>query len=145
MKNNASISLPWLAIGDFNEILYHYEKEGGRARSQRQLQDFHDALDDCALADIGFSGDMFTWQRGKIRERLDRGAANIQWTNMFPEAVLVNGETLKSDHRALSVETENTSAQLPQSKRRPKHFEARWLKEDTVQEVVQTAWARASA
>lgn len=55
LKNNVSNSLPWLVIGNFNEILYHYEKEGGRARSQRQLQDFHDALDDCELVDIGFN------------------------------------------------------------------------------------------
>jgi hypothetical protein len=61
------------STNNFNEILYHYEKEGGRAR---QLQAFHDALDDCALVDMGFTGDMFTWQRGKIRERLDRGVAN---------------------------------------------------------------------
>jgi len=33
-------SLPWLAIGDFNEFLFHHEKEGGRARSQAQLQAF---------------------------------------------------------------------------------------------------------
>lgn len=77
LKDAANHSLPWLVIGDFNEILYHYEKEGGRARSQRKLQNFHEALDDCELVDIGFTGDMFTWQRGKIRERLDRGVANV--------------------------------------------------------------------
>jgi exonuclease III len=55
LKNNVSNSLPWLVIGNFNEVLYHYEKEGGRARSQRQLQHFHDALDDCELVDIGFN------------------------------------------------------------------------------------------
>ena len=31
---HGDLSLPWLVIGDSNEILYHYEKEGGRARSQ---------------------------------------------------------------------------------------------------------------
>jgi hypothetical protein len=49
---NASLALPWLVLGYFNEILYHYEKEGGRARTQRQLQAFHDALADCELAVI---------------------------------------------------------------------------------------------
>jgi hypothetical protein len=33
LKNSVSNSLPWLVIGDFTEILYHCEKEGGRARS----------------------------------------------------------------------------------------------------------------
>ena len=65
LKNSSMNSLPWMALGDFNEILYHYEKEEGRARLQRQLQAFHYALDDCALVDMGFTGDMFTWQRGK--------------------------------------------------------------------------------
>ena len=76
LKNRDTNSLPWLAVGDFNEILYHHEKEGGRARLQRHLQAFHDALDDCELTDIGYIGDIYTWHRGKIRERLDRGVAN---------------------------------------------------------------------
>jgi hypothetical protein len=103
---HGNLSLPWLALGDFNEILFHHEKEGGRARSQVQLQAFQYTLMDCELADIGFSGDVFTWQRGRIRERLDRGVANTQWNILFPEAQLVNGEMVKSDHRPIIVETD---------------------------------------
>jgi endonuclease/exonuclease/phosphatase family metal-dependent hydrolase len=138
-KNKDTNSLPWLVVGDFNEILYHYEKEGGRARLQRHLQAFHDALNDCALADMGYTGDIFTWHRGKMRERLDRGVVNAQWRNMFPSAELVNGEFLKSDHRPICVNTETSGVQEVRSNCRPRHFEARWLKEDTVQEMVQTA------
>ena len=94
---------------------------------------------------MGFTGDMFTWQRGKIHERLDRGVANAQWRNLFPNAVLVNEETLKSDHRPICVTTEVLDVQQGRANHSPRHFEARWLKEDTVQEVVQTAWARAIA
>jgi hypothetical protein len=136
--------MPWLAIGDFNEILYHHEKEGGRSRAQVHLQAFQDALTDCELADIGFSGDEFTWQRGRIRERLDRGTANAGWNTLFPNAQLINGEMVKSDHRPLIVNTEGCSSfALPRSG--PRRFEARWLKEETVEEIVQAAWARAAA
>jgi hypothetical protein len=51
------------------------------------------------LVDIRYVGDIFTWQRGRIRERLDQGVANAQWNIMFPNAKLVKAETLKSDHR----------------------------------------------
>ncbi|XP_021309167.1 uncharacterized protein LOC110432706 [Sorghum bicolor] len=137
LKDSMS-TLPWLTMGDLNEIWYHHEKEGGRARSQRQLQDFQDALDDCGLSDMGYSGDIFTWHRGRIRERLDRGVINDQWRDMFPNAKIVNGEYLKSDHRPLSVRTEALQGQY-QVNCVTKRFEAKWLKEETVQEVVQTA------
>jgi hypothetical protein len=28
---------------------------------------------------MGFEGDIFTWRRGKIRERLDRAVCNYRW------------------------------------------------------------------
>ena len=52
---------PWLALGDFNEILFHHE-EGGRPRAQCFLQAFSEALNDCSLSDVGYNGDIFTWQ-----------------------------------------------------------------------------------
>jgi hypothetical protein len=108
---NASLALPWLVLGYFNEILYHYEKEGGRARTQRQLQAFHDALADCELADMGYTGDIFTWQRGKIRERLEWGVTNARWNTKFPNAGLVNGEMLKLDHRPIIVDMDQLGGQ----------------------------------
>jgi hypothetical protein len=74
--------MPWLCAGDFNEILFHHEKEGGVPHGQGCLDRFKEALEHCGLEDLGFSGDVFTWrnkqQREKdyIHERLDRAVGN---------------------------------------------------------------------
>ncbi|KAH1032171.1 hypothetical protein J1N35_044345 [Gossypium stocksii] len=49
--------IPWLVVGDFNEIMNSFEKKGGRLRSECQMSDFHDVLDDCGLDDLGFVSD----------------------------------------------------------------------------------------
>jgi hypothetical protein len=59
---NQNNTLPWLIIGDFNEILFSHEKEGGNARPQGCMDAFRDTLMDCGLEDLGFSGDIFTWK-----------------------------------------------------------------------------------
>ncbi|KAK9951150.1 hypothetical protein M0R45_006609 [Rubus argutus] len=55
-------SLPWLILGDCNEIVSSLEKVGGRSLSERQMQDFRDALDYYGLYDMGFTSPMFTWR-----------------------------------------------------------------------------------
>lgn len=45
---------PWLCAGDFNEILYNHEKEGGRSRPQSCMDHFREALEACELQDLGF-------------------------------------------------------------------------------------------
>jgi hypothetical protein len=141
---HGQVALPWLVLGDFNEILFNYEKEGGRPRSQLAMKAFHDALNDCELEDMGYVGDLFTWRRGKLRERLDRGVVNDQWNACFPFASLINSETTRSDHRPLLVDTEYLS-NTHGSTDRPRRFEARWLQEDVVEEMVKAAWERAKA
>lgn len=53
--------IPWLVLGDFNEILDLSEKVGGRNRIERQMESFREALSDYASGDLGFRGGPFTW------------------------------------------------------------------------------------
>jgi hypothetical protein len=53
-------SLPWLCIGDFNEVLRVDEHVGIGQRSQAQIQGFRDAVDMCELIDLGFKGHFWT-------------------------------------------------------------------------------------
>jgi hypothetical protein len=81
---------PWLCVGDFNEILYSWENEGGPPKPQGQMDRFKEALEDCELDDLGFVGDTFTWRNNShtaqkyIRERLDSAVATQSWRMIFP-------------------------------------------------------------
>ena len=103
---HAQSSLPWVAIGDFNEILLSAGKDGGAPRQQARLQAFQDALSDCSLEDIGYHGDKFTWFRGGLRERLDRAGSNAEWMEMHPLCGLCNLDMGKSDHRPICLYTD---------------------------------------
>lgn len=101
-----SQNLPWLLIGDLNEIQNLSEKEGGNPRPPQYMQAFQQAIDDCDLRDMGYVGDGYTWQRGRIRERLDRGLINESWSQLYPHAALENKFYSHSDHRPVLVDTE---------------------------------------
>jgi hypothetical protein len=122
-------NLPWVMIGDFNEILYTHEKEGGNPRPQNYMQAFRDALSDCDFEDMGFSGDNFTWRRGRIRERLDRALVNGDWVQMHPNAVLRYLDWTRSDHRPILLDTGYQTIPHVAGGGRPR-FEAKWQKEE---------------
>ena len=126
-------------MGDFNEIIYPFEKEGGNPRPNHFMQAFRDVLSDWSLNDIGFHGDKFTWHRAGIRERLDRGLASASWQEKFDDALVHNLEYSRSDHRPILLSFGEAPAQ---ERRGPAvlRFEARWLKEDAFHEVVEGAW-----
>lgn len=69
--------LPWLCMGDFNEIVEIWEKWGRVPRAEWQMKDFCQAITQCNLRDLGFHGPKFTWCNNRsgeecIKERLDR-------------------------------------------------------------------------
>lgn len=100
--------LPWLVIGDFNEIMGLSEKEGGSIRPRKQMEDFVSTIDHCGLCDLGFIGSKFTWlyqttSRVQIRERLDRALATLEWMSLYPTAKLHHLSSSISDHSPLSL------------------------------------------
>ena len=84
--------------------------------------------------DMGYEGDVFTWRnhckemQTYICERLDRAVANKEWCDMFPQAVVLNGEPRHSDHRPIIVKLEGVDKRW-RSGDNNFRFEARWLQE----------------
>lgn len=71
----ASEQEPWLAIGDFNDLLSQVEKEGRPPRSLRKIINFQRVVSNCNLIDLEFKGSKFTWCNNRpeafVRKRLD--------------------------------------------------------------------------
>ena len=62
LANVASLhQLPWLMLGDYNELLSSHDKLGGNPLNPRQVQLFKECLDACGMVDLGFHGPKFTW------------------------------------------------------------------------------------
>lgn len=47
--------MPWLVIGDINEILYSFEKEGGSDHPEHFMHAFRDVLEECNLSVHGYT------------------------------------------------------------------------------------------
>ncbi|GMI67914.1 hypothetical protein HRI_000460700 [Hibiscus trionum] len=138
-------TLPWIVAGDFNEIAYSFEKQGGRLRPERNMVGFRDALEDCHLTDLGFKGTWYTWERGKlqtnnVRERLDRMVANPSWWQLFPRYMVSHLPHSISDHCPLLLDTSGADRHLSKDTHNEFRFEAIWLMEDGVEEIITHSW-----
>jgi hypothetical protein len=70
-------SVPWLLIGDFNEVMWSFEHFSARRRPEKQMMEFRDILSHCEVHDIGFCGMPWMYDNKQVgdrnvRVRLDR-------------------------------------------------------------------------
>ncbi|XP_024179118.1 uncharacterized protein LOC112185138 [Rosa chinensis] len=124
-------ALPWLCLGDFNEMLWLHEKWGDNF-----LQ----------LSDLLFQGPDFTWyayQHGKvvIKERLDCAFANNEWIANHPQTQVFHLPLLGSDHRPIMLDTNPKELKSP-----PIFcFEHLWTTHPTCQQIIHSNWHTSSS
>ncbi|XP_021759598.1 uncharacterized protein LOC110724485 [Chenopodium quinoa] len=136
-------SMPCIMFGEFNEITSLTEKEGGVQRSERSMDAFREAIDRCHLRDLGFKGNIFTWERGNsmstfIRERLDRFLAGDGWMSLFPDYEVRNFPIYSSDHAPIMVYLKKQVASDGGGK--SFKFERLWLSREDCVTVVDRSW-----
>lgn len=121
--------LPWLCLGDFNEIVSFSEQRGAVSKTRRQMEDFQIVLEECSLSDLGFKGRKFTWSNGQTvgystQERLDRAVVNFEWCLTFGGSEVQVLAKHNSDHNPLLLCIPPTG---PMRRRgRPFRVEASW-------------------
>ncbi|XP_042990668.1 uncharacterized protein LOC122317666 [Carya illinoinensis] len=140
-------NLPWLCLGDFNEITHQSEKVGAANRPYRQMVQFRNSLSFCKLYDLGFHGDKFTWSNNRegdqfTKERLDRACGNNFWIKLFANHTVSHLDCTQSDHKALLVQTADLNSMG--KKGRVFRFESAWTKEMECEEIIKKVWRLSS-
>ena len=114
-----NISLPWILLGDFNDMILEDEKSGGLPVNKTRMAAFRNCLDKCGLIDLGFHGPRFMWTNKSpmwqtiIKEWLDRGLGNADWTLLFPTAEIHHLPRVKSDHCPIMLNTNPSEPKIP--------------------------------
>ncbi|XP_019176865.1 PREDICTED: uncharacterized protein LOC109172170 [Ipomoea nil] len=140
----AQSDLPWVVIGDFNDIASHAEKRGVNPHPDSLIRGFNDTLLDCGLSDLGMVGYEFTWERGRgthrwVEERLDRAVASGDWCEMYTGVSVYNLPSVTSDHSALNLVMEGGRIGR---RTRGFRFESAWMLDANCKQVVESAWGR---
>ena len=89
---------------------------GGAQRSQKQMNEFREAINCCRFMDLGFCGSEFTWcnmQQGRhiMYLRLDRALVTQEWIDNFRDMRVHHLMESASDHCVLLI----TNSFVPQS------------------------------
>lgn len=135
--------VPWLCIGDFNDITAQSDKFGGQPVNCSFSNHFSSFMDSFGMIDLGFSGNPYTWSNHRqgcslIKERLDRGIATNNWIHLFPSFSITHLPAHTSDHNPLLLNTAPPTSFLP----RPFRFEEFWTQDPTCGVVINEAWSK---
>lgn len=131
----------WVLWGDFNDLLWEDEKQGGWNREIWTLKAFRQFTTDLGAVDIGYYGYPFTWVNrrfgiGLIQERLDRVLVSPQWGEKHDKAQVRHLFSVGSDHSALLLDTNPPRFHGSRQFR----FDSRWNNDPACRDVIRKGW-----
>ncbi|KAL0009323.1 hypothetical protein SO802_010825 [Lithocarpus litseifolius] len=102
----------WCCVGDFNAILHASKKQSVHAPYYNQMEDFRVALEECKLADLGFTGHKFIWKNRRpgsahTKQRLEGATANRVWIEKLPASLVSHLFSHASDNLPILLKTMN--------------------------------------
>ncbi|XP_057793280.1 uncharacterized protein LOC131009894 [Salvia miltiorrhiza] len=135
-------TLPWVVMGDFNDLLDPGDKRGSVPHPNWLFNGFREATLDCGITDIALNGYPFTWSRGIgtqnfVEERLDRAMATDNWKSLFPNVIFIPVTVTISDHTPILLKCDGMYVPPP---RRRFFFENKWCTEPELPQIIRDCW-----
>lgn len=109
--------LPWVVLGDFNEVLSlnDHSRAADYSFNTAGMQDFQNTASYCDLGDLSSSGTTFTWINNQdadpIGKKLDRALVTPDWLTQFPHSHATFEAGGISDHSRCIINLSMTNAQ----------------------------------
>lgn len=137
-------SLPWVIMGDFNDLLDATEKRGRAPHPSWCLRGFQEVVRECGLVDLCLEGCPFTWERGRgtsgfVQEKLDRIMVSGSWLELYGDARAFTVAGASCDHMAVCLSPERLLQRRRGCVKRFK-FENVWLREEGCREIKEQSW-----
>ncbi|XP_047978592.1 uncharacterized protein LOC125220464 [Salvia hispanica] len=134
--------LPWVCLGNFNDLLSPIEKRGRREIYLSNCEGFRQARDYGELIGIESRGYSFAWERGRdtdnwVEEKLDRAVACPNRRRKHRLAIVEHLATATSDHIPILL---HPSSLVYVVKVKPFRSENLWIRETECKEIVEKAW-----
>jgi len=106
---NSIVDLPWLLVGDFNELESLTDKQGTNLPSLRRTEWLNSLLSIIRAESIPVNGKHFSWGKrinsSWVFERLDGGIAREDCSSLYPNLCLTYVAFMFSDHCPIIIST----------------------------------------
>ncbi|XP_022876816.1 uncharacterized protein LOC111395022 [Olea europaea var. sylvestris] len=137
MDFNANVSLPWMILGDFNNVLKFDEKSNGAEVTPYEIKDFANCCLHVDLTDVRSIGCFYTWTNNSIWSKIDRAMMNDIWVQNGAYG-LADFSPLRclSDHSSCIVSIHDREVNTRKSFK----FFSMWTMHEDFQGLVQASW-----
>lgn len=97
------VSIPWLLLGDFNNITSLNDKKGGTLVPFRYMSGLIDCNTTSGLMEINIAGFKNTWRKKGIATKIDKVFCYSEFLEVLPNSHVVGIANPVSDHIPLCI------------------------------------------